>query len=1010
MKTLLSYILIFLAFSAISLESSDVKDTRGRDFWIAFMPNYHNYQDSEDSLKRHDELFIFVASDSATTGEIEYYDIYQNSYVHEFSIPEGGGIHEFSINYENFELEGFNNHESTLQNRQNEQIAPQTFHITTDRNVAVFAHNQAQTTSDATLVFPTDVLGDEYIVLTYNSDGSESRISGNGWNTLDGRTPSQFVIIATEDNTNVTIDPSTLTAVNRDDVQNIKLDRGQCYLVQARITSTYENEDLSGTIINSDKPIAVFAGHQRATIPYNLEDISRDMLVEQMIPTENWGRNAIITPFRQPEGIISHETNDIFRVIASSDNTDIIVNGFKMATINRGEVYQEELTEPVRIEASAPIMVAQYKKTGKFNNITRNGDPFMVIVPPVEQYIDNYRFMPINAKQWRRISEWEEFYYILEDSYIEHKATIIATQEGFNSMTIDDKLIDISLYVLNPIPESDYFYLYLTFNGYKKIESDLPFGLIVYGYGYANSYGYIGGMQFKKIDVKNPQILTDAAECFKKNGSIYDTTEYDSGISIVRLNDNKSENVLLDVDDFTPYADSTKFSVSLDNNYNDGIATIEAIDSIGIKSVEEIEIPGFTVGFRQSKEFDDPLIINEYINIVLHGNYTFTIDLLNYGNFPQTIKNMYFVNHNDLFTIGINPPFEIQPNEELSRLSITFDPLEKGTYSDTLVIESECTDRKIVYIDIHVTDDEKPPEYVSNIDDCNEYYWIEIYDSLDTDSGIETLEIRKKENLYAAVIKNSDDIIMLEFVVQDTRQDAIYEVFCEDKRGNNVTIIDTIPGFTVELLSVEEENVIDIGEHEIGSLHCESLQIINYGSFPITLVDVKLSDKIYYSIPLAQLPFTLEPGEIRSFDVCFSAPVARDSVYRDKLEFVYNCDTTKIIYEGIALPLEKSSNTKCDVPINIKISEISNGYYLSNPWPNPASNSLSIAYGNSKKSDMNISIKNIFGQIVKEYKFNSKNTGDHILEIDSRNIPSGTYFIELSTDSDILFKPLLISK
>lgn len=45
--------------------------------------------------------------------------------------------------------------------------------------------------------------------------------------------------------------------------------------------------DLTGTYIQSTKPVAVFSGNIRASIPPSSR--TRDHLVEQMIPVHTWG-------------------------------------------------------------------------------------------------------------------------------------------------------------------------------------------------------------------------------------------------------------------------------------------------------------------------------------------------------------------------------------------------------------------------------------------------------------------------------------------------------------------------------------------------------------------------------------------------------------------------------------------------------------------------------------------------------------------------------------------------
>lgn len=50
--------------------------------------------------------------------------------------------------------------------------------------------------------------------------------------------------------------------------------------------------DLSGTKITSDKPIAVFAGNLRASMPNNQP--RHDHIVEQLAPTASWGRDHVL--------------------------------------------------------------------------------------------------------------------------------------------------------------------------------------------------------------------------------------------------------------------------------------------------------------------------------------------------------------------------------------------------------------------------------------------------------------------------------------------------------------------------------------------------------------------------------------------------------------------------------------------------------------------------------------------------------------------------------------------
>jgi len=49
--------------------------------------------------------------------------------------------------------------------------------------------------------------------------------------------------------------------------------------------------------------------------------------MEQLPPLNAWGRNSIVTPFAQSETIENQSDNDLFRVLAYSDNTQLFIDG-----------------------------------------------------------------------------------------------------------------------------------------------------------------------------------------------------------------------------------------------------------------------------------------------------------------------------------------------------------------------------------------------------------------------------------------------------------------------------------------------------------------------------------------------------------------------------------------------------------------------------------------------------------------------------------------------------------
>src|ERR1044071_1805179 len=71
-------------------------DTRGREFYLTFPPNYHN-NIINPFLSVRDSLYIFIAATEPTTGEITYRDIDSNSFTVNFTIIDPSKVYTFGI-------------------------------------------------------------------------------------------------------------------------------------------------------------------------------------------------------------------------------------------------------------------------------------------------------------------------------------------------------------------------------------------------------------------------------------------------------------------------------------------------------------------------------------------------------------------------------------------------------------------------------------------------------------------------------------------------------------------------------------------------------------------------------------------------------------------------------------------------------------------------------------------------------------------------------------------------
>jgi RHS repeat-associated protein len=338
-----------------------------------------------------------------------------------------------------------------------EIISKKGIHITADHPVTVYGVNYEHQETDAFLALPVSTLGTEYINASYSNNG-----------LVPG---SEFGIVAAYDNTTVTITPSVNT-VGRPAGQpfTVVLHQGRTYQLRntdVDFRSTHVG-DLTGTIITSNKPIAVYGAHLCPNIPGNIQACNH--IVEQLTPTNTWGTKFATMP------LVFRTKGDPFRIIAATDNTNFSVNGVPVATLNRGEFYELTLTQPSYIVADQPIMVVQYEFGTSFDGI--QGDPSMMLVPPLDQFRSSYTISTVNIE-----ANWFRLNYV----------NVIVPTGAISSLQVDGAPADATLF--REVPGSGFSGAQIAVSpGVHQLTANSPFGAFVYGLAPSDAYGYTAGI------------------------------------------------------------------------------------------------------------------------------------------------------------------------------------------------------------------------------------------------------------------------------------------------------------------------------------------------------------------------------------------------------------------------------------------------------------------------------------------------------------------------------------
>ena len=154
-------------------------------------------------------------------------------------------------------------------------------------------------------------------------------------------------------------------------------------------------EDLTGSLVVSDTPIAVVSG-AFTQVPLGTDRL--DGLLEQLPSAESWGRNYILSPF------LGRKSGYLYRVISSEHNVSLKISGEGVISLKAYSIFERHVVgdEMISVPADYPVMVIQYMMGCKSENPPR-GDPSMVVIRPLKSFTNNVTFPVLPLKVPERV-------------------------------------------------------------------------------------------------------------------------------------------------------------------------------------------------------------------------------------------------------------------------------------------------------------------------------------------------------------------------------------------------------------------------------------------------------------------------------------------------------------------------------------------------------------------------------------------------------------------------------
>jgi IgGFc binding protein len=349
------------------------------------------------------------------------------------------------------------------------------FHVTTDRPVVayqIFPFGGGSTAAtSATLLFPTSAWDVNYIAVNAYT---KSAIVPAAQPSLD--------IVAAEDDTKVTINPIA-AIVGGAGVNAAPANQPTDYmLMRGEYLQLSQNQELTGSVVLADKPIGMFGGASCLNVPAGTA--ACDSAQQQIPPVQALGHNYVAVRYR---GRAAHPDETVpWRLVGAVEGTELTYEPGPPAgaptILGRGQLVEFNSPGPFVVRSQDedhPFYLAAYMTGGE--NFNGEGDPEFVNVVPADQFLDSYVFFT-------------------DPTYSETNLVVVRSRNA------DGNFADVQLDCAGAVggwqPVGNYEYARVDLvtgnfqnvggcsNGRRAMWSEAPFGVTVWGWGSAASFGF----------------------------------------------------------------------------------------------------------------------------------------------------------------------------------------------------------------------------------------------------------------------------------------------------------------------------------------------------------------------------------------------------------------------------------------------------------------------------------------------------------------------------------------
>ena len=203
---------------------------------------------------------------------------------------------------------------------------------------------------------------------------------------------SQILLVGCENGTAITVAPTRTISLPMDiqtSSTSVTIESGasshEIFLNKLQTLLVSSTDDLTGTIITSNKPLTVISGHECANIPQS--EAGCEPLAVQVPPIATWGTRFLLAPFAGRNG------PQAFKAVSSNPNTSYVYTcGLESRSATRTNTLYFYSTSYCYLQSTHPVFLTQLSFGGTVDNM---GDPAISIISPLDQYVHEIDFISL---------------------------------------------------------------------------------------------------------------------------------------------------------------------------------------------------------------------------------------------------------------------------------------------------------------------------------------------------------------------------------------------------------------------------------------------------------------------------------------------------------------------------------------------------------------------------------------------------------------------------------------